>query len=129
MALDIRNTTRGPLPRVPFAAIAEDILGSRYELSLVVCSDALAQRMNIEYRQKTYKPNVLSFPITAGEGEIFLNVACARREAARASLRPLDRIAHLFVHGCLHLKGLPHGSKMDSFEKKYLLKYGFAEPQ
>ena len=127
--VSIRNTTRGTLPRVPFERIARDILGVRYELSLVVCGDTLAQRMNVQYRKKTYKPNVLSFELEKSEGEIFLNVACATREAKKMHIKPLDRIAHLFVHGCLHLTGLPHGNKMDVLESKYLKKYGFAEPR
>lgn len=126
--VSIRNTTRGSLPRVPFENLAEEILGRKYELSLVVCGDLLAQEMNMKYRKKTYKPNVLSFPLDKNEGEIFLNTACATREAKKAGMKSLDRIAHLFVHGCLHLKGLPHGKKMDALEKKYLKKYGFAEP-
>jgi rRNA maturation RNase YbeY len=127
--VSIRNTTRGPRPRVPFEQIARDILGPQYELSLVVCGDTLAQRMNKEYRQKTYRPNVLSFELEKHGGEIFLNVACARREAKQLGIAVLDRIAHLFVHGCLHLTGLPHGTKMDALESKYLKKYGFAEPR
>ena len=57
--------------------------GPRYELSLVVCGDSLAQRMNKIYRKKTYKPNVLSFLFSKTEGEIFLNVQCAKREAKK----------------------------------------------
>ena len=128
MSIDIRKTVPSTLPRVPFERIARDILGAHYELSLVVCGDTLAQRMNVQYRKKTYKPNVLSFELEKNEGEIFLNVACASREAKKMHSKPLDRIAHLFVHGCLHLTGLPHGDKMDALESKYLKKYGFSEP-
>lgn len=126
--VSIRNTTRGTLPRVPFEKLAEEILGNKYELSLVICGDTLAQKMNIKYRNKSYKPNVLSFELDKDNGEIFLNIPCANREARKAGIKPLDRIAHLFVHGCIHLKGLPHGDKMDALEKKFLMKYGFAEP-
>ena len=81
--VSIKQTTRGSMPRLPFEKMAKQILGPRYELSLVVCGDSLAQRMNKIYRKKTYKPNVLSFPLSKTEGEIFLNVQCAKREAKK----------------------------------------------
>lgn len=114
------------MPRIPFEAIAKDVLGGHYELSLVVCGDDLATRMNKTYRQKTYSPNVLSFPLEKREGEIFLNVRKAEREAKRASMKTIDRLAHLFVHGCFHLKGEDHGDTMERHESAMLKKYGFA---
>src|SRR5882672_7352222 len=94
----IRTTLRGPVPRIPFEKIARAILGSDFELSLVICGDTLATRMNIEYRKKTYKPNVLSFPLGKKEGEIFLNVRCAEREARKFGFSEKEWLAHLFVH-------------------------------
>jgi rRNA maturation RNase YbeY len=134
MSLDIRSTLVRPLPlflksgkgrRIPFEKIANAILGSRYDLSLVVCSDSLAQKMNARYRRKTYKPNVLSFPISKTEGEIFLNVRCAEREARRYGVSPEARLALLFVHGCYHLKGLAHGRIMEGLERRTLRRFGF----
>ncbi len=106
--------------RIPYEEIAEKILGTKYELSLVICGDTLAQRMNKEYRKKTYKPNVLSFPLSKTEGEIFLNVRTAAREARRYHVSLRDRLAFLFVHGCFHLKGLDHGRTMEGREQRIL---------
>jgi probable rRNA maturation factor len=116
---------RGQVPRLPFEKMASAILGAKYELSLVVCGDSLAQRMNKEYRKKSYKPNVLSFPISKTEGEIFLNVQCAAREAKKYKTTLPKRLALLFVHGCFHLKGLKHGKKMEAAEQKVLRRFGF----
>jgi probable rRNA maturation factor len=116
----IRQTYRGPLPRLPFEKIASTILGRKYDLSVVICSDALAQRMNREYRNKAYAPNVLSFPLTAKEGEIFLNVRQAKREARAFGMSLQQRLALLFVHGCFHLKGLRHGRIMENKEQRVL---------
>ena len=121
--VSIKKTVRGPLPRLPFEKIAEQILGADYELSLVICGDSLAQRMNKEYRKKTYKPNVLSFSISKSEGEIFLNIQCAKREAKKYGATLQKRLALLFVHGCFHLKGLKHGTKMEAAERKALLRF------
>lgn len=116
----LHNTTRGPVPRVPFERIATRILGTSYTLSLVMCGDMLAQRLNREYRKKTYKPNVLSFPLSKTEGEIFLNRRKAEREATLYGVSARERIAFLFIHACLHLKGFDHGNTMDRLEQTYL---------
>lgn len=123
--LDIRTTLRSApflkgAGRIPYEEIARKILGSQYELSLVICGDTLAQRMNKEYRKKTYKPNVLSFPLSKTEGEIFLNVRTAAREARRYKVPLRDRLAFLFVHGCFHLKDLQHGRIMEAQEQRIL---------
>ncbi|MSU73842.1 rRNA maturation RNase YbeY [Candidatus Kaiserbacteria bacterium] len=123
--LDIRTTLR-PAPflkgagRIPYEKIARKILGGKYELSLVICGDELAKKMNQKYRKRSYRPNVLSFPITKSEGEIFLNVRTAAREARRYEVPLRDRLAFLFVHGCFHLKGLPHGRIMERQEQRIL---------
>lgn len=124
---DVRKTILGPLPAIPFAKMAEAVLGKKFELSLVICGDRLATRMNVQYRKKTYKPNVLSFPLGKTEGEIFLNVRCAERESRTYGINSSDRIALLFVHGCLHLKGLDHGKKMERAEQAILRKFGFGQ--
>src|SRR3989338_4713423 len=79
-SVDIRKTVRGPVPRIPFEEIAKNVLGAQYELSLVICGDELARRINRENRKKTYAPNVLSFPLGKLEGEIFLNIRKAERQ-------------------------------------------------
>ncbi len=129
--LDIRTTLR-PAPflkgagRIPYEKISLAILGSKYELSLVVCGDTLAQRMNQKYRKKSYKPNVLSFPLSKNQGEIFLNMRSAEREARRYKVAPRDRLAFLFVHGCFHLKGLLHGRTMEETEQRILRAFHFS---
>jgi len=116
--VEIRRTIRGHEPRVPFEKIARAILPARYQLSLVVCGDDLAQRMNWEYRKKAYTPNVLSFPLEATEGEIFLNVREAEREARKYGVSLRARLVLLFAHGCLHLKGVKHGAPMERTEER-----------
>ena len=127
--IGVRHVARGNA-RVPFKEIAGALLPERYELSLVLCGDALSRRMNRDYRpgrggKKDYVPNVLSFPIEKYEGEIFLNIRKAEREARSFGLRKEDRIAHLFAHGCLHLLGMKHGERMERLEKRTLKRFGF----
>ncbi len=120
----IKVTVRGSVPRIPFERMAHDVLGRSYQLSLVICGDKLAQRINKEYRRKTYYPNVLSFELDKNGGEIFLNLRKAAREARQAGVPLTKRAALLYVHGLFHLKGLPHGDRMEREEQRVLRKYG-----
>ena len=129
--LDIKTTIRGPVPRISYEAIARDILGNSYQVSLVLCGDRLAKRINQQYRKKSYAPNVLSFEIDENEGEIFLNIRKAEREARAYGTTLQKRAALLFVHGCYHLKGLDHQNendteKMEAHEQKTLKKFHLA---
>ncbi|HET8581282.1 MAG TPA: rRNA maturation RNase YbeY [Candidatus Paceibacterota bacterium] len=101
------------------------ILGKDYALSLVLCGDTLAQKLNRTYRNKEYKPNVLSFPLDRTEGEVFLNLRKAEREAAAAGSTANERIALLFVHACFHLKGYDHGDRMERAEERVLARFGY----
>jgi len=116
--LEIRKLSRGIPARLPFNAIAKKTLPQGYELSLVVCTDALARKMNRAYRKKGYAANVLSFPLSTREGEIFLNVNAAKREAKKFRVSLRARLVLLFAHGCLHLKGMKHGVKMEAREER-----------
>lgn len=131
MSVDIKTTVRrapfvlNGARRLPFEKMLAITLGNNYELSLVICGDALARSINKKYRGKTYAANVLSFPLSKGEGEIFLNVRCAEREAKKYGVSKQNRLALLFVHGLFHLKGMKHGEKMEREEQKILKKFGF----
>ena len=122
MIVEIKKTVNDNV-RLPFAQMAAAALPKGYQLSLVICGDTLAQRMNREYRKKTYRPNVLSFPLSKNEGEIFLNIRKAAREARVMKISANARIAHLFIHGCFHLAGYKHGDRMDALEQKVLRRF------
>jgi probable rRNA maturation factor len=123
VSLDIR-TTLSAAPSLPYEKIARLALGNKYELSLVVCGDHLARKMNVRYRKKTYAPNVLSFPYSKCEGEIILNVRKAEREARAMGISLRSRLGLLFVHGCCHLNGYDHGATMERLERNILRKVG-----
>jgi len=123
--VEIRSTIRAQLPRIEFGKIAKKILGAGYTLSLVICGDTLTKRLNREFRKKDYPANVLSFSLSKNEGEIFLNVKKARREAKALTIPWERRVTHLFVHGCFHLKGYKHGARMDVLERTFLKRFGF----
>lgn len=100
-----------------------DILGVSFSLSLVFVGEKRAQQLNLSNRRKTYIPNVLSFPLGEKEGEIYITPSVAKREAKKYHMTPHGYIGFLFIHGLLHLKGMPHGATMESVEKRYCAKY------
>ena len=121
--LDVKNTTRLHTPRVPFERIMRDTLGAQYELSLVLIGDTLARRLNTEHKGKTNPTNVLSFPYASAEGEIFINLRRAKRDAHRFGHTYTQHVAFLFIHGCLHLAGMAHSPAMEKKEETLLKKY------
>lgn len=125
MSLAITTTVKTYPQKHPYQEIADKILGKRYELSLVFIGKARATSLNQQYRNKSYSPNVLSFPLDDQTGEIFICPQVAKCEAADYDLTPDAYVAFLFIHGCLHLKGHDHGDTMDKLELKYLKQFGF----
>lgn len=118
----IAHTTRS-YPRGPYREIKEDILGARYALSLVFVGETRAQALNKTYRNKTYVPNVLSFPLEKDAGEIYICLSVAKRQAKQYGMTYPHYVRFLLIHGLLHLKGLPHGDTMDRAEARYRVKY------
>jgi probable rRNA maturation factor len=123
MSLSITSTVKS-YPRHKYVDMADKILGKRYELSLVFVGKTRAATLNKEYRKKTYSPNVLSFPLDERTGEIFICPQVAESEAAKFNLSPRGYVGFLFIHGCLHLKGLDHSDTMDKHEAKWVKHFG-----
>jgi probable rRNA maturation factor len=104
------------LSHIDVNAIATAILGHTYDVSIVFCGIVRAQQLNQTYRNKSYTPNVLSFPIDSVSGEIFICIPVASTEANIGGVTLADRVAYLLIHGCAHLRGLDHGTKLDALE-------------
>lgn len=110
-------------PRHPYAKMKDDILGKRYSLSLAFVGSTQALKLNKRHRNKSYVPNVLSFPLTETAGEIFIAPMVAKKEASKCNMTIAGYVGFLFIHALLHLKGLDHGDTMDKAERKYCDKY------
>lgn len=118
------------------------------EISVKLSDDAEVQTLNKAYRDKDKPTNVLSFPqvqpdLLAGlantdDGEALLGDIILARETCRAeaqakSISFSDHIAHLIVHGSLHLLGYDHENEadatvMENCEIKALASMGIANP-
>lgn len=115
----ITNLTKGKLPRLPFAMMKTKILGSKYNLSLVFVNEKKSQELNKTYREKDNPTNVLSFPYSKKEGEIFICIKVAKTQAVDYDKTWQQFVGFLVIHGMLHLKGMQHGSTMEVQEEKF----------
>ena len=79
-------------------------------VTIVLDSDATVKRLNATHRDRNKPTNVLTFdPAAPGmPGEIILALGTIRREANAAGRRLADHLAHLVIHGMLHLRGHDH---------------------
>jgi probable rRNA maturation factor len=98
--------------------------------TIILASDRAVHRLNARHRGRNRPTNVLSFP---GSDEIVLALGVVCREAEAAGLSPAAHLAHLVVHGTLHLEGHDHhrageARRMALAEARRLRRLGFANP-
>ena len=117
------NKTKGKLPRLPFVEIKNTTLGKDYNLSLVFIGETKSKNLNRIYREKNKVANVLSFPLSKKEGEIFICSKKAKKEATLFKNTYYQFVGFLFIHGLLHLKGEQHGATMEKQERLLLKRF------
>ncbi len=122
------------------AALAEAgvVPGEGTELSCLFCGDDAIRALNERWRGVDRPTNVLSFPAAgpgAGSmlGDIAVAYGTAMREAAAEGKRPRDHVAHLLIHGTLHLLGEDHGAEaeadaMEAREVRAMARLGLPDP-
>lgn len=112
-----------------FKKIKNDVLGAKYELSIVYLSPqemretmkykkprrAKAVGVPIKASGKNKISNVLAFPLSKNSGEILI---------CRAAAKPYT-VEYLFIHGLLHLKGMRHSGTMEHEEDRLLRRFRF----
>jgi probable rRNA maturation factor len=74
--------------------------------AVVLANDRTVHRLNARHRGRNQPTNVLTY--TAPAPEMLLALGVIRREAIEAKRRPAHHLAHLVVHGALHLAGHDH---------------------
>ncbi len=121
---EIKNKPRADKLGARFAAIKEAALGKNYELSFAFTTPAKMRKLNLIYRDKNKPTDILSFPLSKNEGEIYISKTEARKEAKKFGRSYENFIDFLFIHGCVHLKGYDHGTKMERVESKLRKAFG-----
>jgi probable rRNA maturation factor len=132
-----------------------DIPTAGYEVAILGCDDARIADLNAEFRDKPTPTNVLSWPawdLAADEdgtapdappppdplmgealGDIAISYDTCLREADDVGKPMAEHVAHLIVHGVLHLLGYDHvrdhdATLMEGLETRILGKMGIADP-
>ncbi len=111
------------------------------EVTVLLSTDAAVADLNARYRDKNVPTNVLSFPTATGPasaepaplGDIIIAYETVIREAAEEGKPPQSHLAHLTVHGILHLAGFDHeteydAEQMESAERDILASMGIPDP-
>lgn len=146
--VDIDRASALPAPDddtlIAWATAALDALGlSDVSVAVRLVDADEAQALNRDYRGKDYVPNVLSFPLDddfplpPGEarplGDIVLCLPVIAAEAAEYGKTLAQRLAHLLIHGVLHLAGHTHEDEperlaMEACETAIMAGLGYPAP-
>ena len=104
-------------------------------VSVKLSDDAEVHALNREWREKDKPTNVLSFPYEDEPlmGDIVFCPTVIYAEAKAQSKTIPAHMAHLVVHGMLHLMGYDHlndrdAKEMESLETEIMADLGFADP-
>ena len=125
--------------RTTLQETAPEITGP-FELSIVFASDGEQQALNRQWRGTDSATNVLSFPqiepftpLSGLIGDIVLARQTVEREAAEQGKNLDHHLAHLVVHGFLHILGYDHEDESDALameriETQILSRLGIPDP-
>lgn len=125
--------------RDAIAAAAEALATADGEVSVVLTDDTAIRTLNREWRKIDKATNVLSFPAAqsgAGEkmlGDIVITYETLAKECVDEDKAFLHHLAHLAVHGFLHLVGYDHqtdsdADAMEGLESKIMTRLKMPDP-
>jgi probable rRNA maturation factor len=107
------------------------------DLVVLLTDDASIQDLNARFRDRDRPTNVLSFPAAESAfphlGDLVLAFGVCAAEAEAQGKTLTDHLAHLTVHGVLHLLGRDHEDEaeaeaMEAEERVILASLGVADP-
>ncbi len=79
------------------------------EINIIFTTDKIMKKLNATFLNHRYTTDVISFPLSEInkriEGEVYINLDQARRQAKELCISIKEEIARLVVHGLLHLIG------------------------
>lgn len=134
--------------RAGLAAVAESPHPlPEVEVAILLTDDDAVRGLNRDWRGQDRSTNVLSFPSHEPErlahlagatgpfplGDVVVALETLLREAAAEGCQPEHHLAHLVVHGTLHLLGFDHESDVDAevmetLETRILTGLGVPDP-
>jgi len=124
------------------AAVQET--SNEVEISVVLADDAFVRELNRTWRNMDAPTNVLAFPCSGGDecagvgaeqllGDVIVAFQTTQREALELHLPLEHHVAHLIIHGVLHLLGYDHIDDndaviMEKLEIEALARLGIGNP-
>ena len=121
--ITVTTKSRPLIEDLLFVRVKEGILGKKYNLSIVYVGDIHMRSLNKKYRGKDYVTDILSFPLSDTDGEIYINPRLLAKKSKDFDMNIATYTLFLAIHGCLHLKGYDHGDIMETLEKKFMKSY------
>ncbi|MDD2876527.1 MAG: rRNA maturation RNase YbeY [Acidiphilium sp.] len=114
----------------PERLIGRALAVAGYAPSVILADDATVKRLNARDRGRNKPTNVLTYEVPP---EIILALGTVLREARAAGKRPAHHLAHLVIHGALHLAGEDHHNagearRMERLESRLLSRIGVPNP-
>lgn len=100
------------------------------EVDVLITDDETVRELNRRYAGEDEATDVLSFSLREGEefppppdalprlGEVILSLPTARRQAAEHGRTLRREVAHLLIHGTLHLLGYDHAEPEEEREMR-----------
>ena len=128
---------RAVLPRHKVARFVRAALELPGEITVRIVDAEEGRRLNLDFRQKDYATNVLTFDYCTEPVMMADLVLCApvvEREAREQNKSLEEHYAHLLVHGTLHAQGWDHetstedADEMEAYETEIMQELGFADP-
>jgi probable rRNA maturation factor len=107
------------------------------EIAVRIVGEDEARALNLQYRQRDYATNVLTFDYARDpwvSADLVLCGPVVEREAGEQRKTLEEHYAHLLVHGALHAQGYDHETnerdalEMEALEVLLLGSLGFANP-
>ena len=138
--LSVQYATREPWVPVRAEVVrwARAALEGGGTITVRFVDDDEGRALNRDYRDKDYATNVLSFAYEHEPqvvGDLVIAPAVCAHEAKAQGKRVDAHMAHLIVHGVLHLQGYEHegvadevAEAMEARERAILASLGYADP-
>jgi len=133
-----KNPDAEAVIRRAIAGAAKNTAQDNAEIAIVLTDDSAVREINRQWRNQDKPTNVLSFPAsgpaTGGHlGDIVIAYETLAREATAENKPFSDHLAHLAIHGYLHLLGYDHmtdaeATRMERLESEILMQLGIPDP-
>lgn len=130
----LRNAAKAALHEV-----GVDYGDDEIEIALRLVDEAESAALNGDYRDRHYATNVLSFPADLSLpglrvlGDLVICLPVVQREAAEQGKTEASHLAHITVHGTLHLLEFDHIGEdeaeiMEAAERRAMYALGYDDP-